>query len=619
MNASQDSLPPGSGLLGDTGGAVLVAAMEAASAAIYCLAGPALEPVWANARARALGATRADLPLVDGRPVGDIAEVVARTGRPETVRGALGPGGAAATAVLQPLRVDGGPGVLLVLEADHGVVGPDSRGRPDAEGDVLDQAQHSLLPPALPLLPDVRLSGSYHRASSVRAAGGDWYDAVPLGRGRLALVIGDAVGHGIPAAGAMSRLRGAMRSIALRDPSPAAVVAALDAFAAQMEDVEGASVFYAVLEAATGRLTYAGAGHPAPLLVRADGTSEFLPVVPRPPLGSLPGIPTVVSVAVLEQGGTLVLFSDGAVSASGPPPSAGLVRLAETARAVLEAPGALEGEGSAALAAAVAERLSRGDRPDDIAVLVAHRRAEGLAPLDLDLPAVPASLPVVRRRLTAWLTGLGMGEQDRVGVMVAVGEACANAAEHAYRGVEPGRMYVSAAVDVDGQLTVTIRDEGRWRPPDRDPGDRGRGLLIMRQLVDGVVLQGEHGTTVTLSMRLRRTPEETEERHAGTSTADVVVDRTGARPEVRVAGAVDGLGAEQMRIRLLEASHGGTVPVELDLTAVTLFSSAAVRVVLAMSRIAGAEGWRVVVHAPVGGVTRHILEISGLGGLVELR
>ena len=87
----------------------------------------------------------------------------------------------------------------------------------------------------------------------------------------------------------------------------------------------------------------------------------------------------------------------------------------------------------------------------------------------------------------------------------------------------------------------------------------------------------------------------------------------------RASGAVDMVGADVMRIRLLEASQRGTGRVELDLTAVTLFSSAAVRVVLAMARIAGEEGWRLVVHAPEGGVTRHILEISGLGGLVELR
>src|SRR3712207_8783552 len=133
-----------------------------------------------------------------------------------------------------------------------------------------------------------------------------------------------------------------MRSLALRDPSPAAVVAALDAFAGQMEDVEGASVFYGVLEAATGRLTYAAAGHPAPLLVRADGGTEFLRLDPRPPLGTLPGAPSVAATAQLPQGSTLVLFSDGAVAASGALSAEGLHRLAEVSRAALTAPGALD-------------------------------------------------------------------------------------------------------------------------------------------------------------------------------------------------------------------------------------------------------------------------------------
>jgi anti-sigma regulatory factor (Ser/Thr protein kinase)/anti-anti-sigma regulatory factor len=255
-----------------------------------------------------------------------------------------------------------------------------------------------------------------------------------------------------------------------------------------------------------------------------------------------------------------------------------------------------------------------------VAVLVAHRRETTLEPLHLELVATPAALPGVRRRLGAWLAGLGMGEQDRVGVMVAAGEACANAAEHAYRGAEPGPMSVSAHVDVDGILTVTVRDEGTWRPPDRDPGDRGRGLLIMRQLVDTVTLDEQpRGTTVTLGVRLRRTPEVDPELPASVSGATVRVDRDGARPVVVVGGAVDEIGAEQMRIRLLEASHGGTGRVELDLSAVTLFSSAAVRVVLAIARIGRDEGWRLGVHAPEGGVTRHVLQISGLGGLVDLQ
>ena len=611
--------PPPPDAPGDDAVAALVAALESAPAAIYFLAAGAADPVWANARARAKGTGRDTLPVVDGRPVGDLVDGVLRTGQPETVSGPVDPDGASATVVVRPMSVGGRPGALLVLEAEGSETDPSVWPRPPA--DVVEQAQLSLLPPSRPMLPDVGRSGSYHRATSVHAAGGDWYDAVALGGGRVALVVGDAVGHGVPAAGAMSRLRGAMRSTALRDPSPNIVLGALDDFAAQMEDVEGASVFYAVLDAASGSLAYAAAGHPAPLVVHADGSTTFLPVTPRPPLGSLPGATTDVAEHVLEQGATLVLFSNGAVAGAGREPDEALQRLADAARTVLDVPGALDAEAASGLAAAVAEGVRRPQGwPDDVAVLVAHRRHAGVEPLRLELTALPSALPGVRRRLGAWLTGLGMGEQDRVGVMVAVGEACANAAEHAYRGTEPGPMGVTADVDVDGVLTVTVWDHGTWRPPDRDPGDRGRGLLIMRQLVDGVVLEERpRGTTVTLSLRLRRTPDVDPDHPVSAASATVTVDRDGACPVVAVTGAVDEFSAEQLRIRLLEASHGGTARVELDLNGATLFSSAAVRVVLAIARIARDEGWRLVVHAPEGGVTRHVLRISGLGGLVDLR
>jgi anti-anti-sigma factor len=328
-----------------------------------------------------------------------------------------------------------------------------------------------------------------------------------------------------------------------------------------------------------------------------------------------------VSEHVLEPGSTLVLFSNGAMAGIDPAPSTALEHLADVARTVLRMPGALEADASAGLAAAMAEGVPRpGGRPDDVAVLVAHRLEAAPEPFRAELQALPAALPGIRRRMGAWLSALGMGEQDRVGVMVAVGEACANAAEHAYRGSEAGPMTVTGHVDVDGVLTVTVRDEGTWRPPDRDPGDRGRGLLIMRQLVDDVVLDDQElGTTVTLSLRLRHSPDLDVERDPSVGDASVHVDREGVSPVVSVSGVVDEPSAEQLRIRLLEASHGGTIRVELDLNAVSLFSSAAVRVVLAIARIGRDEGWRLVVHAPEGGLTRHILQISGLGGLVDLR
>jgi anti-sigma regulatory factor (Ser/Thr protein kinase)/anti-anti-sigma regulatory factor len=617
MSTTDGSLPPPRTDAGPADPSVLLEAMENAPAAIYCLAAGSPHPLWANARARALGSGRGDLPVLDGRPVAALVDTALRTGRPETVWGRTAPDAPPTTVVVRPMRVAGGPGVLLVLE--EGRDGTDTPFWPAALAEAVEQVQHSLLPPSLPLLPDLRLSGSYQPATYAHSAGGDWYDAVPLGHGRLALVVGDAVGHGVPAASAMSRLRGALRSTALRDPAPGSVLAALDEFATQMDDVEGASVFYAVLDAATGELSYTGAGHPAPLIVHSDGSTSFLPLTPRPPLGSIPQSGRPVRTARIEQGCTLVLFSDGAVPAAGSDHGGGLERLASVASQVVEGTDVQDADVVAGLADAIAEGV-RGPEgwPDDVAVLVAHRRATTHPPLHLDLQAQPSALPGVRRRLGAWLTALGMSEQDRVGVMVAVGEACANAAEHAYRGSEPGPMSVTAAVDVDGLLTVTVRDQGSWHPPDRDPGDRGRGLLIMRQLVDGVTLEEGLGTTVTMSMRLRRTPELDVEHPVNPSSAVVVVDREVDPPVVRVGGAVDELGAEQMRIRLLEASHGGTGRAALDLTGVGLFSSAGVRVVLAIARIARDEDWRLAVHAPEGGLTRHILLISGLGGLVDL-
>ena len=599
------------------GAELLLSVLDDVPAAIYCLSGADGDPVWANARARSMGTTPADLPTVDGVRVADVVDAARRTGRAQTLSGPLGSSDAVVTAMVRPVRVAGEVAVLLVIEP----IGRDAEPAewPEADAHVVEQVQHALLPDHLPLLPDLALSGSYHRASSVRAAGGDWYDAFPLGRGRVALVVGDAVGHGVPAAGAMSRLRGAMRSSALRDASPAAVMTALDDFGAHMHDVEGASILYGVIDVGTGELSYATAGHPAPLVVHADGETSFLSVAPRPPLGTVPGSPTTVLEYQLEQGDTLVFYSDGALVSQGEDAAGGPERLAEVAATTVTRPGALDGDGAAALAVAIAAGVHESDdRLDDVAVLVAHRGTTRVERLELTMRAVPASLPVMRRRVNAWLGGLGMGEQDRVGVMVAMGEACANAAEHAYRDTAPGDMHLSADVDLDGVLTIVVRDEGSWRPPNRDPGDRGRGLLIMRQLVDRVRLKGQEGTTVTLSMQLRRGPEVEEDLPSTELAAVVSIDREGHRPVVRVAGVVDAPGAERMRISLLDASRGGTTPVELDLTEVGLFSSAAVRVVLAIARIARDETWRLTVRAPDGGVTRHILEISGLAGLVDL-
>ena len=245
----------------------------------------------------------------------------------------------------------------------------------------------------------------------------------------------------------MSRLRGApCAPSALRDPSPRAVLAALDAFAAQMDDVEGASVFYGVLDAGdrAARL-HRGRAPGAAGRARRRPHRRSCPVTPRPPLGSLPGVGAPSRRARPRAGrdpGPVLERRRGRRGG----PDAALDRLAEVAREVLAAPGRAGGRRPRrGWPATIAEGVRRPQGwPDDVAVLVAHRRATtpGAAPAGARRRARGAARrPAAARH--AGSTGLGMGEQDRVGVMVAVGEACANAAEHAYRGAEPGPMAVA--------------------------------------------------------------------------------------------------------------------------------------------------------------------------------
>jgi hypothetical protein len=180
-------------------------------------------------------------------------------------------------------------------------------------------------------------------------------------------------------------------------------------------------------------------------------------------------------------------------------------------------------------------------------------------------------------------------------------------------------MQVTAAVDVDGQLTGTVRGPGPVAPAGPRPRRPRTRPADHAATVDGVVAAGRAGHDRHAEHAVARSPEDSEDRPGGTSTADVVVDRSAERPWCGPPARWTRSAPSRCASGCWRPATGGTGRVELDLTAVTLFSSAAVRVVLAMARIAGAEGWRLVVHAPAGGVTRHVLEISGLGGLVELR
>ncbi|MDI5976452.1 ATP-binding protein [Amycolatopsis magusensis] len=114
------------------------------------------------------------------------------------------------------------------------------------------------------------------------------------------------------------------------------------------------------------------------------------------------------------------------------------------------------------------------------------------------LPADPAALAPARHALRAWLTGGGLSEDDVQDVLIAAGEACANAIEHGYRGSSKDKVLLHAVFEA-GRLEITISDRGTWRPPPADRGSRGHGRLIMEQLMDKVTIEGTGtGTTVRL-------------------------------------------------------------------------------------------------------------------------
>lgn len=119
------------------------------------------------------------------------------------------------------------------------------------------------------------------------------------------------------------------------------------------------------------------------------------------------------------------------------------------------------------------------------------------------LPAEPASLPELRRRVERWLRALDWPDDDREDVVLAVNEACANAIDHAYPPGEPGPVELTGRVLVDGtarRAVVQVRDHGRWRPAPADPGFRGHGLAVMRACLERVEIRSVgRGTTVVMT------------------------------------------------------------------------------------------------------------------------
>ena len=654
----------------------MVAAVDQLPFIVAVCEGPELLLVACNA------ATRAVLPgrEVLGRPIRDVLSdlsgqqfvdayyEVYRTGEPITGRQwrahLAQPDGSVhemfATFTIVPWRDDAGR-LRGVIGAAFDVTEL-SRNRQDAEAeteqlrrryeqsrDVIHALQRELLPTGLPVLPGLQVAASYLLADADTAAGGDWFDAVSRPDGRVALLVGDVVGHGVTASGVMGQLRAVLQERLDAGVGVSDALAAADRLARRVRAAHAATICLALLDPVTGDLEYCTAGHPAPLVIAAGGGTRYLPGSGGMPLGTGGTFP--VREARLERGDLLLLYSDGILERPGTLKRPGTLERPGTrdgtlTSAVELAQVAADAAAGRALhdpSATAAERVCTqtvellvrsGGHADDITLLAAQRLPV-VPDLVLDLPAEPAALRGARHRLAGWLAALGAAGKDVFVLQHALGELATNAIEHAFgrdvveRDVAGRDVVGRDVVEIRATLTpagvveATVTDHGGWRLPERQP-TRGRGLALTTQLVQSLRVEpGESGTVATVRhplVRPARLLGAFDPMPAAVASPDelVVTELPGGdEARVRLTGPLDAASATHARQELLRRSRGGTVPMTVDLIGVTHLASAGVSALhlLAEAHRAGAP---LTLVAVPGSPARQILELVGRGELTEL-
>ena len=403
-----------------------------------------------------------------------------------------GPMGALAFATSDPDRRYGDDDVALAEDiARRFAPVVESALRFEQERSVAETLQRSLLPERLPAMRELELAARYLPGTAGLSIGGDWYDVLPLPDGRVLLAIGDVVGHGVRAAAVMGRARAATQFCALTEVGPGELLTRLNTFFAAADDGSMLTLFVALHEPLTGRLHYASAGHPPPVVRGADGAIRFLDQIRGAPLGAEVGHGYGERVDELGPGASLVLYTDGLIERRGESLDVGFSRLGG---AVQTGPDDLD----ALVEHLLGTMLPGEGATDDVALLVV--RSVGAADrLDLVLPVEPRQLRILRSRLAGWLGLHGVDPETIFEVSLAVSEAAANAVSHAY-GLEDAEFEVQVCWE-DDVLVCTVSDHGRWRERPRD--GNGRGLMLMRSLADRVDIDASSvGTRVSLRRRV---------------------------------------------------------------------------------------------------------------------
>ncbi|MFJ3952415.1 SpoIIE family protein phosphatase [Streptomyces sp. Je 1-4] len=337
--------------------------------------------------------------------------------------------------------------------------------------------QRSLLPRGLP---DQGALEVAYRYLPAHAVGGDWFDVIPLPGARVALVVGDVVGHGVHAAATMGRLRTAVHNFSALDLPPDELLAHLDELVARTDTDEtaeedsagitGATCLYAIYDPVTGNCALGRAGHPPPAVVHPDGTMQFPDVPVSPPLGVASGLPFETAELHLPEGSRLILYTDGLIEHRHRDLDAGLdlLRTTLTGRPHLTS----EETCQTVFDTMLPERPS-----DDIALLVARTRLLDPAQVaEWDVPSDPAAVAPIRtqcaRRLQEW--GL---EEIAFTTELILSELITNAIRY---GTQPIRVRLLH----DRTLICEVSDGSSTSPHLRRAAttdEGGRGLFLVAQ------------------------------------------------------------------------------------------------------------------------------------------
>jgi anti-anti-sigma factor len=477
---------------------------------------------------------------------------------------------------------------------------------------VAHTLQRSMLTTQLPEVEGVELAVRYLPSSSDAEVSGDWYDVIPLPDGRVGVVIGDVVGRGVDAAATMSQLRTALRAYAVEGLEPAEVVAKLHRLVDHLRVGLSTTLTYLDLDPFALELRYVSAGHLPMLHAPANGPPRFLAGARSPPLGAASvQAPIPQDHAVLEPGDRLLLYTDGLVERR----DAAIDGRLEMLRAAVErAPGDLR----VLLRQLTSELAADGTRTDDIALLALRADGPPAGALVTGIDGDASQLRGLRAELREWLATTGADAGEIHDVLVAVGEACSNAIEHA-RAAGGGRIDVRARTR-GRELVVTVRDAGTWREP-AAPGDRGHGLRLMRMLAREVkIATAQNGTRVELRFRLGAADAAavTTTDDAMPAAPEVGVEHHGDVPAASVRGEVDLRRVQELGPALAAAVKPGDRGLVLDLSAVSYLDSSGVHLVHELMLTLEGCGQQLRVVAAPGAPVLRVLELVNLGRSVPL-